>query len=219
MTGEPETNPQALDPDNPFTKLFRASMHNLPQDPVSVLEKVVVVGDKVISEYFSVPLPRYQPLTVVQDPPGGLSTATYSKAYANFVVESHAHEEYHGFYFTTGLAPIKVETGVQQCVGLGAAVCTKVADTESTPLKLTVDQSHMFGTQDGDDNYGTERVWSFTIDLTTSDNPRRRKCRLTRRRARPASRPRSSGRWKGRRTRRCSPGFPHLRLRTKRCPT
>ncbi|EGD77163.1 hemagglutinin/amebocyte aggregation factor [Salpingoeca rosetta] len=170
MTGEPETNPQAVNPENPYSKLFRVTMHNLPQDPVSVYEKVVVVGDKVISKYFSVPFPRYQPLTVIQDPPGGLSTVTYSKAYTNFLVDSHTHEEYHGFYFTTGLAPVKVETGVQQCVGLGAAVCTKVADTESTPFKLTVDQTHTFGNMDPDDNYGTERVWSFEIELTTSDD-------------------------------------------------
>ncbi|EGD74786.1 hypothetical protein PTSG_07019 [Salpingoeca rosetta] len=170
MTGEPETNPQAVNPENPYSKLFRVTMHNLPQDPVSVYEKVVVVGDKVISKYFSVPFPRYQPLTVIQDPPGGLSTVTYSKAYTNFLVDSHTHEEYHGFYFTTGLAPVKVETGVEQCVGLGAAVCTKVADTESTPFKLTVDQTHTFGNMDPDDNYGTERVWSFEIELTTSDD-------------------------------------------------
>ena len=44
MTGEPETNPQAIDPEHPFTKLFRVTMHNLPQDPVSVYEKVVVVS-------------------------------------------------------------------------------------------------------------------------------------------------------------------------------
>ena len=171
MTGEPETNPQAIDPEHPFTKLFRVTMHNLPQDPVSVYEKVVVVGDKVISKFFSVPFPRYKPLTVVQDPPGGLSTVSYSKAYANFVVKSDTHEEFHGFYLTTALAPVKVETTVQQCTGLGAAVCTKVADTESTPIKLTVDQSHAWGDKDQDDNYGTERVWSFAIDLATSDDP------------------------------------------------
>ncbi|EGD79681.1 hypothetical protein PTSG_10665 [Salpingoeca rosetta] len=171
MTGEPETNPQAVDPENPYSKLFRVTMHNLPQDPVTVYEKVVVVGDKVISKFFSVPFPRYQPLAVVQDPPGGLSTVTYSKAYSNYFMKSHTHEEYHGFYFTTGLAPVKVETGVQQCVGLGAAVCTTVADTESTPFKITVDQTHTFGSMDPEDNYGSERVWSFAIELTTSDDP------------------------------------------------
>ncbi|EGD75040.1 hypothetical protein PTSG_12565 [Salpingoeca rosetta] len=170
MTGEPETNPDAVNPENPYSKLFRVTMHNLPQDPVTVYEKVVVVGDKVISKYFSVPFPRYQPLAVVQDPPGGLSTVTYSKAYSNYFMKSHTHEEYHGFYFTRGLAPVEVKTGVQQCTGLGAAVCTKVSDTESTPFKISLDQLDSINSKNPDDNYNSERVWSFAIELTTSDD-------------------------------------------------
>ena len=171
MTGSPETNPQALSPEFPHTKLFRASMHNLPHDPVAVYEKVVVVGDKVISEYFSVPFPRYKPLTVIQDPPGGLSTVTYSKAYANFMMHSESHEEFHGFYLSTDLAAIQVQDESDSCVGLGAAVCKKILTTESTPLKLHFETDNAWGGKNAEKNYGTERVWSFGIDLTTSDDP------------------------------------------------
>ncbi|EGD76248.1 hypothetical protein PTSG_11664 [Salpingoeca rosetta] len=170
MTGEPETNPQAIDPENPHSKLFRVTMHNLPHNPVSVYEKVVVIGDKVISKYFSVPFPRYRPLAVVQDPPGGLSTVTYSKAYANFYVDTYTHEVYNGFYTSLGVAPVKAGAETQTCGGFGAMLCVKSSDVDTTPVFIRTDLAMDWASADPEDNYMTGQTMAFEISLTTSDD-------------------------------------------------
>ena len=108
QTGSPELNPEALTPDHPHTKLFRASMHNLPYDAVTERVFVVVTGQQAKGAGASIPFPRYKPLLVVQDPPGGMSTASYSNTYANVRIEHEAWAGYGGFFLGLEVTPFKV---------------------------------------------------------------------------------------------------------------
>ncbi len=55
----------------PFTKNLVARMQVLGHKDVLLEVPVVVIGDRVISKFFSVQVPEYLPLMVLHDPPGG----------------------------------------------------------------------------------------------------------------------------------------------------
>ncbi|EGD74967.1 hypothetical protein PTSG_07192 [Salpingoeca rosetta] len=171
LTGGPELNAEAVDPDHPHTKLFRVTMHNLPHDPVTVYEKVVVVGQQARGASASIPFPRYKPLLVVQDPPGGLSSATYSNTYANYKISSSSYESYGGFQVAAELTPFRADAELDLCVGLGAANCINLVKTKTAPVTIQADNTNLWGGKDADDNRDTEQVWSFSIDVATSDEP------------------------------------------------
>jgi hypothetical protein len=55
----------------PYTKNLVARMQVLGHKDVLLEVPVVVIGDRVISKFFSVQVPEYLPLMVLHDPPGG----------------------------------------------------------------------------------------------------------------------------------------------------
>ncbi|EGD77107.1 hypothetical protein PTSG_07442 [Salpingoeca rosetta] len=172
LTGGPELNSEAVDPEHPYTKQFRVSMHVLPYDPVILYKKVVVTGQQARGASGSVPFPRYKPLLVVQDPPGGLSTASYSSMFANFRFHSKTYEAFGGFQLGVDVAPYKTEAELDLCTGAIAAYnCINLVSVKSTPYTFQTETTNLFGGQSPDDNFNREQVWSFTIDVTTSDDP------------------------------------------------
>ncbi|EGD80412.1 hypothetical protein PTSG_11057 [Salpingoeca rosetta] len=172
LTGGPELNSEAVDPEHPYTKQFRVSMQVLPYDPVILYKKVVVTGHQARGASGSVPFPRYKPLLVVQDPPGGLSTASYSSMFANFRFHSKTYEAFGGFQLGVDVAPYKTEAELDLCTGAIAAYnCINLVSVKSTPYTFQTKTTNLFGGQSPDDNFNREQVWSFTIDVTTSDEP------------------------------------------------
>ncbi|EGD82345.1 hypothetical protein PTSG_03009 [Salpingoeca rosetta] len=169
LTGSPELNAQVLDSEHPYTKLFSATMHNKPYDPVTDVVRVVVTGDVALKPLASIPFPRYKPLLVVQDPPGGLSSAAYSNVYANYKMESDTYDEYGGFFLGLEVTPFKVDATLDLCVGLGAANCINLVTAKSSPVTIMAETTNLFGTKDADDNEETGKVWSFEIDVATSE--------------------------------------------------
>ncbi|EGD77307.1 hypothetical protein, variant [Salpingoeca rosetta] len=168
LTGMPQTNPGALDSDHPHTKLFRATMHNKPYDPVTESLYVIVTGELAQGTGASIPFPRYKPLLVVQDPPGGLSSATYANTYANYRIESNEYESYGGFFLGLEVTPFRVDAELDLCVGLGAASCINLLTAKTAPVTIMAETTNLFGTKDGNDNYETDKVWSFGLDVSTS---------------------------------------------------
>lgn len=76
-TGAPETNPGLLSDAFPYTKAFLIQALPAGWSVQQLLVPVVITGNKAISDFFSVPYPEWEPLTVVRDPPGGLSYTEY----------------------------------------------------------------------------------------------------------------------------------------------
>eukprot|EP00808_Paulinella_micropora_P010314 g76968.t1 len=120
FTGLPEENAQILDADHPHTKLFKASMAVLYQPVALNVAKVVITGDKLISDFFSVPIPEYQPLLVLRDPPGGLSVAEYSKVQTTLEITVQDHQAYNGLYTTDSIGTTFGDLTIQDCIGAGA---------------------------------------------------------------------------------------------------
>ena len=141
QTGGPQLNPQSHDKGHPFTKLFVATMHNLPHDPVSERVLVVVTGQHARSAGDSITIPRFNPLLVVQDPPGGMSTASHSNTYANVLVEHKEWEAYKGFFLGFEETPFKVCECVSECACAHVLVCVCVIVLE---LFVFVESFHCY---------------------------------------------------------------------------
>lgn len=171
MTGDPEINENVLTPLDPFTKLFTVAMHKAPHPPVKHSAHVVVVGDRIKSKFFSVPFPRFKPLMVVQDPPGGLSSVTYSKSQTTYSIRSTSAETFHGLVNRKETAPVKIEQESLACAGGLFMKCTLTHAVESKPFVFSVEHKHSWGVKNQDKNFATETSWHFSIDMSTSDDP------------------------------------------------
>lgn len=90
---DPETSAGAVDAQNPYTKLFQVIVPVQGYTATNLQRKIVVIGDKVINKVGSVALPEYYPMTVVHDPPGGKSFASYKNVDVGMNVNLNTRDE------------------------------------------------------------------------------------------------------------------------------
>ena len=111
---------------------------------------IIVVGD-FGHDGNSFPFPTHLPVLILRDPPGGLSSVTYSNFETTVILTMENYEKYAGVDAEFNLGTeIKQETA--GCVGFGATFCTNVQSanikigakqtTEETFLKKFKDDSH-----------------------------------------------------------------------------
>jgi len=77
LPAQPERSPMALSKEDPHTIQFYTSLHILPWPATVYRAKVVVIGDVPIKKNEKMQFPKEKPLTVIHDPPGGLSFSEY----------------------------------------------------------------------------------------------------------------------------------------------
>eukprot|EP00049_Salpingoeca_infusionum_P016571 m.340253 g.340253 ORF g.340253 m.340253 type:complete len:2995 (+) comp16101_c0_seq1:496-9480(+) len=161
MTGEPNI---AM----PYTRAITVSFLQQGQYPQadSVTMHVVITGAVAIGGSDSFSFPRYMPLMVVQDPPGGSSVATYSSERAQFYVKNTEHEYYDTNILETSFG-LALGTDADFCAGFLGVVCKKFLKIESrTGARIDRDSSDITVSGSGDG-----AVISTTIELSTSDDP------------------------------------------------
>jgi hypothetical protein len=90
---DPEPQSGAVDGLNPHTKLFQVLVPVQGYTVTDLQRKTVVIGDKVMEKKGSVSLPDYYPMTVVHDPPGGHSYASYTNIDIGMNVQMTTRDE------------------------------------------------------------------------------------------------------------------------------
>lgn len=111
----------------PYTKPFTVSMKAPHQPLVETRVDVTLTGRKVLSEEFSVSLPSYRPLVVIRDPPGGLSSASYTNMRSTLSVDVEGYDHYAGVSSDTVIAG-GAYTASEACIGaLGLSFCQNAA--------------------------------------------------------------------------------------------
>eukprot|EP00045_Choanoeca_perplexa_P006861 m.59743 g.59743 ORF g.59743 m.59743 type:complete len:2336 (-) comp13823_c0_seq5:1666-8673(-) len=165
MTGEPETvaTINGVQYAKPITVSIDTGVY-----AVSEVFPVIVTGQKLISDRFTMDFPEYFPLMVLYDPPGGQSYAWYKAAQSSITLTHKEHVAYNGGYAKANLGVnFQVEQGV--CIGIGVQGCNEVAsiagkagvDYESHHLRATVKAS---GNKDSSATITTQFTLSTSRD-------------------------------------------------------
>eukprot|EP00730_Choanoeca_flexa_P006247 TRINITY_DN12116_c0_g4_i1.p1 TRINITY_DN12116_c0_g4~~TRINITY_DN12116_c0_g4_i1.p1 ORF type:complete len:1227 (+),score=233.93 TRINITY_DN12116_c0_g4_i1:332-3682(+) len=150
----------------PHTRSIYLSMTSSPHAPVTSEVPVVILGDLLISDKFSMDFPQYFPLMIVYDPPGDGSSATYESFESSVGLRHDSFDVYEGAYGkldVTKTADKKLST----CKGApGLLVCT---DTLQTSVKKKVSGNHhdLPGKHNG---HKRDLTLSTTISLSTSSS-------------------------------------------------
>lgn len=128
LTGNVEVNAAIKDTQgvaHPYTKQFRAIYHPAGRKPEELDARVVVTGIDPGEPGDSFPIPEYEPLLVIHDPPGGSSSASYSNAKIHVEMEVD-HVDY-AKKMTLGLGGWLLGGGnTGSCAGLGFMMCMKM---------------------------------------------------------------------------------------------
>ena len=117
--------------------------------PVSeAIERVVVTGDRFLSDLEAVPFPEGKPLLVIHDPPGGSSysdfkdtrTSTTFLHNGDVIKSTHLHHNAGSLGIRGNFGEIKMGPQIGTVVGLGAAVAGAVSiETGVVGMQVTAD--------------------------------------------------------------------------------
>ena len=131
----------------------------------------IVTGDFDLDKGPSFALPTYKPILVLRDPPGGLSTASYTNVQTTIAVTMENTKAMGGFDAGLDIG-ITGGASLETCAGGGFGVmmlaCLAISET-AFKLDATVDGGGDFMVTDTTDTYTGK--YTTTWSYTTSDNP------------------------------------------------
>jgi len=169
LTGQPEMNKEAVDVNNPYTKLFQASMQVPGHDVVFVSKKVIVTGDRPLEAGSSISVPKYKPLMTLRDPPGGSSFAMYKDSKADIDINVVGVQPYVGSTGSFGGGAV-VKLGTDMCAGFGVEMCITMSEIKSkNDLAYVHEEKHTYS--NWDDDYTTSINLGLHFTYQTAAGP------------------------------------------------
>jgi len=124
-TGMPNKNEDATNPSKSFSKMFRASIATVGYSQLVTKEIwVVVTGSADVTRTIPMAFPEYWPLTVLHDPPGGNSFASYENVKVTGDI-TFAYTKFREIWGPKLGAWVTFQPKAEVCAGLGAMACQK----------------------------------------------------------------------------------------------
>ena len=121
----------------------------------------VPLGDYANGDAKTLGIPLQTPLLVIRDPPGGSSTASYSRVETTIKVSVENYERYEGLD-AGGAISGSFGGGTGACVGLGAEASAQTSSIEgSIGAHLDHSYSMLRDLKDDENSHGVSVVWSY----------------------------------------------------------